>query len=146
MKYIYIVSAVLCLNFTARAQGLSCRDTHAGIDSGYGVTVSLDKRTAVVTETWVGGVRTLATLVCQVPSPQHHGGFDQENEALFCSGAGYTFSLTTGGVAGITKGRLSKIVQTAPQVFGARLLATSVCSFNQENNLQNNGTLQLGRQ
>lgn len=106
---------------------LKCDDNNGGPDNGYTIYISKMRNRADVQEITIAGAHTIATLSCSKPDHTSAAGPDQITQILACSepnirDGGYSVSIETGGLAGLTTAHLSEVT-----IAGSNSIAQFIC-------------------
>lgn len=94
-------------------KSIICKDVHSGPDYGYFVTISPDLKSATVMMQSIAGPQHVDDLEC-MPGKAPQGGADMIYTLVACrtpnlADAGHSLVVKTGGIAGLTQGKLSEV-------------------------------------
>lgn len=122
-----IITLVTLASLTAQASVLTCRDTHGGPDHGMSVSLNTQTAEAAVSTMTIAGPRHLTTLECHFPEDQAPPMPDQIVPLASCYekemvDAGYSLSVNTGGIAGLTTATLYEV-----SFVGSKPVAKLIC-------------------
>jgi len=127
VKLLAISSVLSLMSLNAFAQESVCRDNNAGMDNGYTVTISADASSALVQETSIAGIQTVAELKCFEPATEQVRFPDMPTLVLSCfepqlRDAGYSVAIVAGGLA-----NLKSMTLSSTSLAGSKVIAKGIC-------------------